>query len=73
MGGTIELKSRFGAGTKMTVVVPLEKAPLDLVDVPAPAVLPGDDLVREEVWILVTGALPLVLSALRLISSRNRR
>lgn len=29
MGGTITLDSTFGAGTKMTIMVPFDKAPLD--------------------------------------------
>ena len=53
MGGTIELKSTYGKGTRMIVGVPLQKAPLTLVNMPAPD-LPLGDLVREKVWILVT-------------------
>ncbi|KAK4049787.1 hypothetical protein OIV83_003843 [Microbotryomycetes sp. JL201] len=54
MGGTITLDSKYGVGTKMTVVVPFEKAPMTLVDMPAPSLQTSADLVREDTWILVT-------------------
>ncbi|KDE04642.1 hypothetical protein MVLG_04941 [Microbotryum lychnidis-dioicae p1A1 Lamole] len=54
MGGTIDLSSEFGVGTKMTVVVPLEKAPDATTEDATPLAEPGADLVRENVWILVT-------------------
>ncbi|KAK4048495.1 hypothetical protein OIO90_005826 [Microbotryomycetes sp. JL221] len=54
MGGTIALDSKYGVGTKMTVVMPFEKAPMMLEDLPAPSIQAGADLKREETWILVT-------------------
>ncbi|SCV73981.1 BQ2448_6411 [Microbotryum intermedium] len=54
MGGTIDLSSEYGVGTKMTVVVPLEKAPDGTTEDATPLAEPGVDLVRENVWILVT-------------------
>lgn len=54
MGGSIDLESKFGQGTKMTVILPLEKAPMTLVDMPAPTLPAGETLKREDTWILVT-------------------
>ena len=57
MGGTIALSTKYGTGTRMTVEVPLEKAPLDLRLSPVllHAVLPpANDVEREKTWILVT-------------------
>ncbi|KAL8283876.1 hypothetical protein RQP46_005308 [Phenoliferia psychrophenolica] len=57
MDGTIELSSVYGTGTRMTVMIPLRKAPIGLVLSPRPETVvlpPGLEIEREKKWILVT-------------------